>query len=317
MGGKGTTKEIDPLAELIGESPGIEALREKVGRLLHHQPEARRFPPILIHGETGTGKGLLARGLHRAGPRASGPFVDINCAAIPETLLEAELFGFERGAFTDAKQAKVGLFQAANRGTIFLDEVGLLPDGLQAKLLKVIEERSVRRIGGTRNESVDVWILAATNEDLATATRERRFREDLYHRLAVLTLWMPPLRERGRDILLLAEHFLKRACADYKLPQRTLAPEARSALQAYRWPGNIRELSNVIERVALLSEAAVVTAKMLGLPDVSLAQPREAARPDAAISLATAVGTVERDHLLEALTQTNWNVQRSDRKSVV
>jgi transcriptional regulator with PAS, ATPase and Fis domain len=181
--------------------------------------------------------------LHRAGPRASGPFVDINCAAIPETLLEAELFGYERGAFTDAKQAKVGLFQVAHGGTIFLDEVGLLPDGLQAKLLKVIEERSVRRIGGTRNESVDVWILTATNEDLATATRERRFREDLYHRLAVLTLWMPPLRERGRDILLLAEHFLKRACAEYHLPQRTLAPDGRAALQAYRWPGNIRELS--------------------------------------------------------------------------
>jgi len=311
MSAQESSRESDPLAELIGDSPGIEALREKVGRLLHHQPEARRFPPILIYGETGTGKGLLARGLHRAGPRADGPFVDINCAAIPETLLEAELFGFERGAFTDAKQAKVGLFQVAHRGTIFLDEVGLLPDGLQAKLLKVIEERSVRRIGGTRNESVDVWILAATNEDLATAIRERRFREDLYHRLAVLTLWMPPLRERGRDILLLAEHFLKRACAEYHLPQRTLAPDGRAALQAYRWPGNIRELSNVIERVALLSEAPLVTAKMLQLPDVPLSQPREAARPDEAISLATAVGTVERDHLLEALTQTNWNITRA------
>ena len=139
MSAQESTRESDLLVELIGDSPGIEALREKVGRLLHHQPEARRFPPILIYGETGTGKGLLARGLHRAGPRADGPFVDINCAAIPETLLEAELFGFERGAFTDAKQAKVGLFQVAHRGTIFLDEVGLLPDGLQAKLLKVIE----------------------------------------------------------------------------------------------------------------------------------------------------------------------------------
>lgn len=302
---------MDPLAELIGESPGIEALREKIGRLLQRQPDARRFPPLLIHGETGTGKGLVARLIHRAGPRADGPFVDINCAAIPETLLEAELFGYERGAFTDAKQAKVGLFQAANRGTIFLDEVGLLPEGLQAKLLKVIEERAVRRLGSTRSEPVDVWILTATNEDLAIATRERRFREDLYHRLAVLTLWVPPLRDRGQDILILAEHFLQRACSDYHLSQKALAPDARAALLAYRWPGNIRELSNVVERVALLSEAPLVTAKMLGLQEVPTGQPREAARTDQAISLSAAVGNVERDHLLEALNQTNWNITRA------
>ncbi len=308
---RGGAREEDPLADLIGESPGIEALREKIARLLHHQPEARRFPPLLIHGETGTGKGLLARLIHRAGPRADGPFVDINCAAIPETLLEAELFGFERGAFTDARQAKVGLFQAANRGTIFLDEVGLLPEGLQAKLLKVIEDRAVRRLGSTRSEPVDVWILTATNEDLASATRERRFREDLYHRLAVLTLWVPPLREREQDILLLAEHFLKRASADYNLAPKTLAPDGRAALQAYRWPGNIRELSNVIERVALLSEAPVVTADMLGLPEATLPGPLETAPGDEAIPLKDAVGSVERAHLLEALRQTNWNITRA------
>src|SRR5712692_5044616 len=191
------------LADLLGESAEIEAIRDKVGRLL---------PPVLIEGETGTGKGLLARMLHRAGPRPDGPFVDVNCAAIPETLLEAEMFGFERGAFTDARRAKLGLFQAANRGTIFLDEVGLLSEALQAKLLKVLEERSVRRLGSTRDESIDVWILTATNEDLRAAIRARRFREDLYHRLAVLTLTLPPLRQRGSDILRLAEHFLGRAC---------------------------------------------------------------------------------------------------------
>ncbi|MBI3780320.1 MAG: sigma 54-interacting transcriptional regulator [candidate division NC10 bacterium] len=311
MGTKKDIGQTDPLAELMGESPGIEALREKIGRLLHHQPETRRFPTLLIHGETGTGKGLLARLIHRAGPRADGPFVDINCAAIPETLLEAELFGFERGAFTDARQAKVGLFQAANRGTIFLDEVGLLPEGLQAKLLKVIEERAVRRLGSTRNEPVDVWILTATNEDLASAMRERRFREDLYHRLAVLTLWVPPLRERGQDILLLAEHFLERATAEYNLPPKTLSPDARAALQAYRWPGNIRELSNVIERVALLSEAPQVTARMLGLPEAALPESREPAPRDEAIPLKDAVGSVERAHLLEALRQANWNITRA------
>ena len=186
------------LARLLGDSPGITGVREQVGRLLRHQGEpARRLPPILILGETGTGKGLLAELVHRAGPRASGPFVDVNCAAIPETLLEAELFGFEKGAFTDARQAKPGLFQAAHGGTIFLDEIGLMPEALQAKLLKVIEEGAVRRLGSTRREPTNAWVIAATSEDLQEAVRARRFREDLYHRLAVLPVRLPPLRERG------------------------------------------------------------------------------------------------------------------------
>ena len=218
-----------PLDQLLGESPAIEAIREQVGRLLSRQGGAlRRLAPILILGETGTGKGLVAGILHRAGPRAAGPVVDVNCAAIPETLLEAELFGYERGAFTDARHAKPGLLQTAHRGMLFLDEVGLLPEALQAKLLKVLEERSVRRLGSTRSEPVDVWIVAATSEDLQAATRARRFREDLYHRLAVLTLHLPPLRERGDDIVRLAEHFLRQACEDYGLAPRTLAPGARA-----------------------------------------------------------------------------------------
>src|SRR5512138_780288 len=218
------------LVELLGESPGVEAVREKITRLLARQRDARRLPPVLIQGETGTGKGLLARTLHRAGPRGDGPFVDVNCAAIPETLLEAEMFGFERGAFTDARRSKPGLLQTANRGTIFLDEVGLLSDGLQAKLLKVLEERTVRRLGSTRDEPIDVWILTATNEDLKTAIQGRRFREDLYHRLAVLTLSLPPLRERGADIQMLAEHYLSRACTDYGVSNKTLSSDARTAL---------------------------------------------------------------------------------------
>ena len=299
---------MEPVANLIGESAGIEAIRRKIERLLQRHPDSRRFPPILIQGETGTGKGLLARMIHRAGPRANAPFVDISCAAIPETLLEAELFGFERGAFTDARQAKAGLFQIANRGTIFLDEVGLLPEGLQSKLLKVIEERTVRRLGSTRSEDIDIWILTATNEDLATAMRERRFREDLYHRLAVLTLWIPPLRERGQDILLLAEHFLKRTCADYDLPPKSLSPTARAALLAHRWPGNVRELSNIIERVALLAETPVVTAEMLSLSEAPQAERNDVVEGEEAMPLKEAVGSVERTHLLEALRHTNWNV---------
>ena len=271
--------------EMVGESPGIVAVRERIARLVARASTVRRLPPVLIQGETGSGKGLVARSLHKAGPRSAGPFVDINCAAIPETLLEAEMFGFERGAFTDARQAKRGLFQAAHRGTLFLDEIGLLPEGLQAKLLTVLEERTVRRLGATQSEPVDVWVITATNLDLQAATQAGRFREDLYHRLAVLTLTLPPLRERQGDILLLAEHFLGRACADYGLLPKTLAADARAALVAYRWPGNIRELINTMERVALLTEASVVTADVLGLsglraaPVVADVPPRRLPRP--------------------------------------
>src|SRR5882672_10940008 len=201
---------MDPLAEIVGESPAIEAVRDQIRRLLIRRESGRRLPSILINGETGTGKSLVARTIHRAGPRADGPFVDVNCAAIPETLLEAELFGFERGAFTDARQAKPGLFQTANGGTIFLDETGLLPMSLQSKLLKVLEERSVRRLGSTRNEPLDVAIVAATSEDLGLAVQEGRFRADLYHRLAVVTINLPPLRARGRDVFVLADDFLAR-----------------------------------------------------------------------------------------------------------
>src|SRR5262245_46706516 len=242
---------MEQLAELVGESPGISAVRAQVGRLLLHQRPGGRLPPILILGETGTGKGLLAQAVHRASIRAGGAFVAVNCAAIPETLLEAELFGFERGAFTDARQGKQGLFQSANGGTLFLDEIGAIPVALQAKLLTALEERTIRRLGSTRSEPLDVWIVAATSEDLSAAMRERRFREDLYHRLSAMTILLPPLRERGPDILALAEHFLSRRCVEYGLPPKRLAPDARIMLQAHAWPGNVRELANLMERVAV------------------------------------------------------------------
>ena len=298
---------VSSLAELLGESAGIKAVRDKLRRLLERQQDVRRVPPVLIEGETGTGKGLLARVIHRTGPRRDGPFVDVNCAAIPETLLEAEMFGFERGAFTDARRAKPGLLQAAHRGTIFLDEVGLLPEALQAKLLKVLEERAVRRLGSTRDEHIDVWILTASNEDLRTAIRERRFREDLYHRLAVLTVTLPPLRERGDDILALAEHFLERACVDYGLPPKTLTEAARGALRAYDWPGNVRELANLMERIALLSPELAVTAETLALP-----APAPEKKPGAGLEdMSRSLEDAARDRVAEVLGETNWNISHT------
>ena len=236
------------LAALLGDSPAMKGLRERAARLLQHPSDRGRLPLVLLQGETGTGKGLLAQALHDASPRATQPFVAENCAAIPVTLLEAKLFGYERGAFTGAREPKAGLFQAANRGTLFLDEVGDLPLELQAKLLKVLEDRAVRRLGATRTEPVDVWIISASNADLEAAVRERRFREDLYFRLAVFPLRMPPLRERGNDVILLAEHFLARHCAEYGLPAKALSPDARAALLAHPWRGNVRELTNTMER---------------------------------------------------------------------
>lgn len=294
--------------DLLGVSPAIAALRAEIEQLLE-RGQRRRLPPLLLQGETGTGKGLLAGLIHRCGPRSNGPFVDVSCAAIPDALLEAELFGFERGAFTDARHAKPGLLHAAHQGTFFLDEVALLSEGLQAKLLKVMEEQTVRRLGATRADSVDVQVIAASNEDLAAAARTGRFRSDLYHRLAVVTLALPPLRERPEDILLLAEHFLARTCADYALQQpRRLAPDARAALQSYRWPGNVRELANVIERAVLLADGSTISAAMLRLPPTSTTGPPMACPDAQSDSFDDRVASVEREQLLSALNDTRWNI---------
>jgi transcriptional regulator with AAA-type ATPase domain/tetratricopeptide (TPR) repeat protein len=295
------------LSDLLGDSPAVEAVRREIRRLLASPLSGRRLPSVLIQGETGTGKGLVARILHSGGPRAEGPFVDVNCAAIPETLLEAELFGFEKGAFTDARRSKPGLFQSAHHGAIFLDEIGLLPEALQAKLLSVLEDRSVRRLGATRAEPVDLWVLSATNADLRGAVRERRFREDLYHRLAVLTLTLPPLRARGADILRLAERFLVRACQEYGLPAKRLSPDAEARMLAHPWPGNVRELGNVMERVALLSEGDVVTADVLDLDGSTEGAPAAPAPGGSALSAEDAA----REHLRATLEQTGWNITRT------
>ncbi len=286
------------------------AARERVGRLVRQSSAASRLPSILILGETGTGKGLLARSLHSSSPRAGRPFVDVDCPAIPESMLEAELFGFERGAFTGAHRSKPGLLQAAHGGAIFLDEVALLPATLQAKLLQSLEERAVRRLGATRAEPVDVWVLSATNEDLAEAVRAGRFRQDLYHRLAGLPVRLPPLRERGQDILLLAHHYLARACSDHGVPPKRLGPDAEAALLAHPWPGNVRELINVMERVALLVDATVVSAGHLGLGGVAPA-PSEAPPAPRGAGFKETRDDFRREQILQALRETEWNVSRA------
>ena len=296
-------------AELLGESPAIRVVREKLHQLLGRQLASGRLPAILIQGETGTGKGLVARLVHRTGPRRGGPFVDISCPAIPETLLEAELFGYERGAFTDARHAKPGLFHTAHRGTLFLDEVGLLPISVQAKLLTVLEDRAVRRLGSTKPEPVDVCIVSATNSDLQAALGEGRFWEDLYHRLAVIRIDLPPLRERGRDVLLLAERFLARACIDYGLPPKTLGEQAQGRLRAYHWPGNIRELANVMERAALCTDSPVVTVAML--EPLSAEGHHQAAQALSASASAITPDEAMRRHLLGVLEQSAGNISHA------
>jgi two-component system, NtrC family, response regulator AtoC len=256
--------------EVIGDSPAIRGVLEQARQIA----ALEETPPVLIVGETGTGKGLVARTIHAASPRAARPFIEVNCTALPGSLMEAELFGHERGAFTDAKESKLGLFEAAEGGFLFLDEVGDIELSLQGKLLKAVEERNVRRVGGIRDRRIDVRILAATNRDLEKDAQGERFRRDLYFRLAVIILRLPPLRERGQDILFLAEHFLRRFNAKYGKTARGFDPRARELLLAYPWPGNVRELSHVMERAVLWSRG-----DLLGREHLSLEIPASAEEP--------------------------------------
>jgi len=246
---------------VLGQSPAIRAVLEQARQIA----ALNETPPVLITGETGTGKGLVARTIHSSGPRSSKPFIEINCTALPATLMEAELFGYERGAFTDAKTSKIGLFEAAEGGFLFLDEVGDVELTLQGKLLRAIEDRTVRRVGGLRDRKIDVRIVSATNRDLEREVERDHFRKDLYFRLAVILLHLPPLRERQDDVLLLAEHFLKHFSHKYGKDVRNIEARARDLLRAYPWPGNVRELSHVIERAVLWSRGTNVDVDHLSL----------------------------------------------------
>ena len=302
---------MEALAELLGESPAMNALREKLRHLLDRQPAGRRLPRDPHPGRNrhrargssrgssiAWGPGRAARSwtstARRSRRRCSRP----SCSASSE------------GAFTDARRAKPGLLQTAHRGTLFLDEVGLLPESAQAKLLTVIEERVVRRLGSTRPEAVDVCFISATNTDLHEALRSRRFREDLYHRLAVITLDMPALRERGRDVLLLAQRFLDRACVDYGLPPKTLGEQAQARLLAYRWPGNVRELANVMERTALFADSPVVTGAMLEPLSTEGQAPPKTSAAGASAGAVTPEAAM-RQYLLGVLEQSAGNISHA------
>ncbi len=245
---------------------GASAAMQRVYQMVRQVAPARAT--VLITGESGTGKGEVARAVHALSPRKSGPFVSVHCAALAESLLESELFGHEKGSFTGADRKRLGRFEQAHGGTLFLDEIGEIPASTQIKLLRVLQERAFERVGGNETISVDVRVVAATNKDLAQEVREKRFREDLYYRLNVVHVDMPPLRQRGNDVVLLADHFLRRFSRENHRRIDLFSDAARAKLVAHRWPGNVRELENAIERAVVFTESEVVEAEALPFDSV-------------------------------------------------
>lgn len=240
-------------SSIVGESPEIKKVIELAKKIASSDATT-----ILLQGESGTGKDFLAKVIHYQSRRADKPFLEINCTALPESLIESELFGYEKGAFTDAKTAKKGLFELADGGTIYLDEIGDMKLSTQAKLLKIIENKTFKRIGGVKDITVDVRIIAATNKNLEETIKEGSFREDLFYRLNVIPVRLPPLRERGRDVLLLAQHFIEEFNREFKKHVRGLSPEVEEKFLSYSWPGNIRELRNLIERIMILENTEII-----------------------------------------------------------
>ena len=288
-------------SELIGSSPAIKDIESQIGRV------ANTTATVLIRGESGVGKELVARAIHYSSSRKDGPFVCLNCAALTETLLESELFGHEKGSFTGATEKKVGKFEAADRGTVFLDEIGEMSVGTQAKLLRILDGHPFERVGGSVPIKVDVRVVAATNQPLEEAVRGGTFRRDLFFRLQVVEIQVPPLRDRRGDIPILAEHFLRRFVHETGRKIRAFTPAALTKMEAYHWPGNVRELRNVVERAVALS-----TGPMLDGPDIWLSSLEVTNPADAGISYQpVTLDEVERIHIQRTLEHTDWNKSRA------
>jgi two-component system nitrogen regulation response regulator NtrX len=295
---------IDRRYEIVGESKAIRMLREQI---LSAAPSNGR---VLIRGESGTGKELIARAIHRHSARRDKPFVVVNCAAIPEELIESELFGHERGAFTGATAQRRGKFELADGATIFLDEVGDMSLKTQAKVLRVLQEQTFERVGGSESLTVDVRVIAASNKDLLEEIRRGAFREDLYYRLSVIPFEVPPLRERQEDIPILARYFLQSFCQEHGKPEQDLSPEAMQLLVDYHWPGNVRELRNVIERMVIMVAAKTIQPFDL-LPSLRRGGARREVWPIPDGTLREARSRFEREFILRRLEENQWNVTRT------
>ncbi len=307
---KATTQESSPI---IGESAAIKQLKNTIAKL------ARSQAPVFIHGESGTGKELVAKQIHSQGPHATGAFIPVNCGAIPETLMESEFFGHKKGSFTGAIEDKIGLFEAANHGTLFLDEVADLPLSMQVKLLRAIQEKAVKAVGGVAEVAIDTRILSATHKNLELEVEKGNFRQDLYYRLNVIKLDVPSLKARGDDILLLAEHFLQIISKRWKLPKATLSQQSINALLNYPFPGNVRELENILERACTLADGDSIEPDDLQLPREtrvihtpnSLLKDEEkfaqTAQQNSNYTSFAQTPQTEKEEILEALGQTRWN----------
>src|SRR6202050_3407317 len=302
---------------IVGEHPAMQSATQQVQRV------AATDSTVLLLGESGTGKELFARAVHHLSGRREQAFVALNCAAIPEGLVENELFGHERGAYTGAGARKIGKLELAHRGTLFLDEIGELPLAIQSKLLRVLEEKRFERVGGTQEIEVNVRILTATNKNLHAAVSEKTFREDLFFRISAVPITIPPLRERGDDVFLLAEHFLERFRREFRKPALKFVEEARARLATYAWPGNVRELQNAIERAAILANGPEIDARALQLP---VAKPTAEQLPEGMLDARficegpleevsqRAVAHVERFKIQNALRESKWNKTRAAEK---
>jgi two-component system nitrogen regulation response regulator NtrX len=291
---------------MVGESYAMRQLREQIAMAA---PTNGR---VLIYGENGTGKELVARTVHSLSRRRNGPFVEVNCAAIPEELIESELFGHVRGSFTGAVADRRGKFEVADGGTIFLDEIGDMSMKTQAKVLRVLQEQTMEAVGGNAPIKVDARVIAATNKDLQTEIRAGRFREDLYFRLNVIPVFVPPLRERQEDIPLLADHFMAELAREYGRRVKGFEPGATAALRAYPWPGNVRELRNVIERLMIMVPGERISAADLGFLDPGgLARPAHPAPPSERLTLHEARDNFERDLILRTLAEQQGNMSRT------